>query len=64
MRLVLDTNVVASGLLWGGVPGQLLRAAREQRVELFTSAPLLAELADILNRRIPYGQEIDLVANS
>lgn len=51
MRLVLDTNVVASALLWGGVPGQLLRIAREQRIALYTSASLLTELADILDRR-------------
>ena len=51
MRLVLDTNVVASALLWGGVPRLLLQAAREKRVELFTSTPLLAELTDILGRR-------------
>jgi putative PIN family toxin of toxin-antitoxin system len=50
MRLVLDTNVVASALLWSGVPRSLLQAAREQRVELFTSTPLLAELTDILAR--------------
>lgn len=50
MRLVLDTNVVASALLWGGAPRQLLQAGREGRVALFTSAPLLAELADILGR--------------
>jgi putative PIN family toxin of toxin-antitoxin system len=51
MRLVLDTNVVVSALLWGGVPRLLLRAGREKRVELFTSTPLLAELTDILSRR-------------
>lgn len=51
MRLVLDTNVVASALLWGGVPRLLLRAGREERIELFTSTPLLAELTDILWRR-------------
>ena len=51
MRLVLDTNVVASALLWGGAPRLLLQAAREQRIELFTSTPLLAELTDILGRR-------------
>ena len=51
MRLVLDTNVVASALLWGGVPRLLLQAAREKRVELFTSTALLAELTDILGRR-------------
>lgn len=51
MRLVLDTNVVASAMLWGGVPRLLLQAGRERRVELFTSTPLLAELTDILGRR-------------
>lgn len=51
MRLVLDTNVVASAVLWGGVPRMLLQAGRENRVELFTSAALLAELTDILGRR-------------
>ena len=51
MRLVLDTNVVASALLWGGTPRLLLQAARERRVELFTSMALLAELTDILGRR-------------
>ena len=51
MRLVLDTNVVASALLWGGVPRLLLMAGRDKRVELFTSTALLAELTDILGRR-------------
>lgn len=50
MRLVLDTNVAASGLLWGGTPAQLLDAAQIGEVELFTSAVLLAELAGILKR--------------
>lgn len=50
MRLVLDTNVVASAVLWGGVPRQLLQAGREKRISLFTSIALLAELTDILVR--------------
>ena len=43
--------MVASAVLWGGVPRLLLRAGRERRVELFSSAALLAELTDILGRR-------------
>lgn len=50
MRLVLDTNVVASAMLWGGNPKLLLQARREKRVELFTSVTMLAELTDILAR--------------
>lgn len=50
MRLVLDTNIVASGLLWNGTPAQLIDAARAEEIEIFTSRVLLAELARILQR--------------
>jgi putative PIN family toxin of toxin-antitoxin system len=50
MRLVLDTNVVASAMLWGGNPKSLLQARREKRIELFTSVAMLAELTDVLAR--------------
>ncbi|MCA3216914.1 MAG: putative toxin-antitoxin system toxin component, PIN family [Burkholderiales bacterium] len=48
MRLVLDTNVVVSGLLWNGPPRRLLQAAIDGEVDLFTSAVLLGELANTL----------------
>lgn len=50
LRWVLDTNVVASALLWGGTPQELLQAGRDKRVRLLTSLALLAELTDILGR--------------
>ena len=50
MRLVLDTNVVASGLLWDGTPARLIDAAQAGAVEIYTSRILLAELARILKR--------------
>ena len=49
-RWVLDSNVVISALFWGGEPRALLTAARERRVQLFTSVPMLDELADVLPR--------------
>jgi len=51
MRLALDTNIVASGLFWGGHSGALLDAAQLGEIELFTIRSLLAELSDILTRR-------------
>jgi putative PIN family toxin of toxin-antitoxin system len=48
LRLVLDTNVVVSGLLWNGPPRRLLQAAIDGEVDLFTSAVLLDELAHTL----------------
>lgn len=49
MRLVTDTNVVVSGLLWMGNPGRLLEAAALGHVTLYTSPALLAELTATLN---------------
>lgn len=50
MLWVLDTNIVASGLLWNGTPARLLDAAQRDEVALFTSRILLAELVRILRR--------------
>lgn len=50
MRLVLDTNVVVSALLWDGVPRRLLKVGRAEGVVLYSSSPLLAELSDVLSR--------------
>ena len=50
MRLVLDTNVAISGLRWGGVPGELIEAARAGKIALVATIPLLAELRGVLYR--------------
>ncbi|MCB2261461.1 MAG: putative toxin-antitoxin system toxin component, PIN family [Candidatus Thiosymbion ectosymbiont of Robbea hypermnestra] len=50
MRLVLDTNVLVSGLIWGGVPRRLLELGRDGQAMLFTSQPLLDELSGVLER--------------
>lgn len=50
MRVVLDTNVIVSGLLWGGPPRRWLDLARQNTIVLYTSAVLLAELAEVLAR--------------
>lgn len=51
MRVVLDTNVVVSALLWGGTPERLIELASEGEPTLVTSNALLAELAEILDRQ-------------
>lgn len=51
MRIVLDTNVTVSALLWRGTPFRLVETIRRQPQDhLFTSAALLEELADVLTR--------------
>jgi uncharacterized protein len=51
VRIVLDTNVVLSGLLWQGTPYRLLEAIRQRDdVQIVSSVVLLAELSDVLTR--------------
>jgi putative PIN family toxin of toxin-antitoxin system len=50
VRAVLDTNTVVSGFLWGGNPGRLLDFARAGKIRVYTTAELIAELEDVLNR--------------
>jgi len=50
MRVLLDTNVVVSALLFGGPPRELLRLLCSSPFELWTSRPLLRELAATLSR--------------
>jgi len=50
MRLVIDTNVLLSALLWRNTPYALLEQARNGVVTLISSPALLAELAEVLER--------------
>ena len=51
MRLLLDTNVVFSALLWRGAAYALLSdISKRSDVRLFTSRVLIDELTDILTR--------------
>ena len=51
MRIVLDTNVVLSALLWRGTPHHLLATSGQRSsIQLYSSTALLEELADVLTR--------------
>lgn len=50
MRIVADTNTVASGLIWRGPPRRIIDHARAGTLTLHTSTVLLAELAEIIGR--------------
>lgn len=50
VRIIIDTNVMLSGLLWQGTPHALLNLARNGTAELITSPDLLNEFADVIQR--------------
>jgi putative PIN family toxin of toxin-antitoxin system len=58
VRIVADTNVLVSALIFpGGPPEAFYRLALERRIELVTSRPLLAELGRLLSEK--FGWEPD-----
>ena len=54
MRVVLDSNVIVSGLNYSGSEGALLELARHGRFELVVSEFLLAEVQRVLLHRFDW----------
>lgn len=56
MKVVLDTNVLMSGIFFAGIPGRILAAWWDDRFEMIASVEVLAEyreVAERLDRRFP-----------
>lgn len=64
MRIVLDTNIVLSALLWEGTPHRLLAAIRQlPGAQVYSSPVLLEELIDVLTRPSP-ASRLDLIGKT
>ncbi|MGH8874963.1 MAG: PIN domain-containing protein [Acidimicrobiia bacterium] len=57
MRVLLDTNVLVSGLLSGGIPRHVLRLAIRGEVALITSSILTRELEEVLVEKFGFPAE-------
>jgi putative PIN family toxin of toxin-antitoxin system len=62
MKIVCDTNVLVSGILFRGHPRRILLLVARGRLTNFTSPALLREAEDVL-RRPKFGLHPDQVAN-
>jgi predicted nucleic acid-binding protein len=51
MRIVVDTNVVISALVFGGVPRQVIDLVTTGACSLFFSPPIQAEVERILEEK-------------
>jgi len=49
LRIVIDTNIWISGLLWKGKAWQLLRLAEHGKIRLCIAYPMLLELEEVLS---------------
>ena len=43
MKVVLDTNVFLSAVFFGGIPGRVLQAWRDRRLDFVLSVPIFNE---------------------
>jgi uncharacterized protein len=59
LRVVLDTNVLVSGLHFGGTPGQLIRLLLRGDLDWYISPFILNELRRVLSEK--FGWEKDAV---
>jgi uncharacterized protein len=50
MRVVLDTNVILSAILFGGKPRQIIEAALAGTIRIYASEPIISELKSVLGR--------------
>jgi len=50
VKVVLDTNVLISGIYFGGLPGKILEAWGARRFQLLVSTEILPEYLDVAER--------------
>ena len=56
MKIVIDTNVVISGVFFGGKPRMILEAAADGKLSVCASAEILSEYYEIVDEMITHGQ--------
>ena len=49
-RILLDTNILISGLLYAGKPRKLIEMAMAGRIEIVSSIEMINELREVLSR--------------
>ena len=57
LRVVLDTNILVSALIYNGKPGQLLELALDKQITIFTSKVLVSELQETLAKKFDFSEE-------
>ena len=62
MRVVVDTNVLMSGIFWGGKPGRIIEAWAAGLLVLVVSAKILEEYFEVLDRIAAKMKREDLAA--
>lgn len=54
VKVVLDTNVYISAVLFGRKPEEIRRLSQEGKIELLVSEAIIAEVAEVLRRKFDW----------
>lgn len=54
LKIVLDTNVYISALLFSGIPDEILEMAREKEIEIYASPIILLEIGQVLQKKFSF----------
>ena len=54
LKVVFDTNIYISAILFGGPPELLLNLAFEKKFQLYISEEILGEIASVLRKKFDY----------
>ena len=49
MKIVVDTNVLVSGIFWGGKPGRIMEAIVNGKCELLVTPAIVTEYLRVIN---------------
>lgn len=61
MKIVVDTNVVISGIFFGGNPRMIIEAVVYGRVDAYATAEILREYEEIVEHFVKKRQGNDIV---
>ncbi len=50
MKIVLDTNVLVSGIFWGGLPKKIIELAIEKSISLYATESIVREYFRIIDK--------------
>lgn len=64
LRVVIDTNVVISSIVYGGIPKQVLELVIDKYIMAVTTRVLLAECIDVLSKKFHFTSQMLAYAES
>lgn len=56
LKVVLDTNIVVSALVYGGKPEEVYRLVLEKKIIAYISPSIIAEILEILTKKFNFNQ--------